>query len=478
MQVHQTDNFYIGWASVDITPAGPVSLYGQYYERISSYVQSPLTVTACAMHLIMEGKREEQAIMVSLDIIHIPASLQLAVKEQIAVRIPAIQASKIFLNATHTHSGPDPDSTSDYGQLLISKVVECIEKAWSCKEPAGVSAKMGYAIVGHNRRALFADGSAEMYGDCTREDFIGIEGPSDPSVDMLFCWDKGKAIKGIIVNVACPAQVTEAKYFVSADYWGELRVQLKRKWGKDVFVLAQCSAAGDIAPRDLPANYKADEPNMWDINGMVELGSRLTALVDGALQSAADNIEWLPVFRHTVKQITIPPRKVNLTEYKRAKAKVEEIRSREPEDPQSPDTAWNRFLRDISENEKSKAYGPWDSKTSDFGWLKPLEIVMQQFEDGAEIKHYQLEMHIIRLGDIAFASNPFELFVDFGFAITARCKARQCFLVQFACDYVGYMATQRALDAGGYSAMANPYGADAGWSLVNETVKEINKLWD
>ena len=39
----------IGWAIEDITPDGPVSLSGQYYERISQYVQSNLKATACAI---------------------------------------------------------------------------------------------------------------------------------------------------------------------------------------------------------------------------------------------------------------------------------------------------------------------------------------------------------------------------------------------------------------------------------------------
>ena len=82
---------------------------------------------------------------------------------------------------------------------------------------------------------MYADGTTEMYGSTKRNDFIGIEGPADPGVDMLFCWDTNKKLTGIIMNVSCPSQVVEAKYFISSDYWSEVRKQVKQKFGDDIF---------------------------------------------------------------------------------------------------------------------------------------------------------------------------------------------------------------------------------------------------
>jgi len=39
----------IGWSEVDITPPKKVSLVGQFAERISEYVEKPLTATAMAI---------------------------------------------------------------------------------------------------------------------------------------------------------------------------------------------------------------------------------------------------------------------------------------------------------------------------------------------------------------------------------------------------------------------------------------------
>ena len=43
----KSEELLIGWAVEDITPHGPVVLFGQYYDRHSQYVESALTVTAC-----------------------------------------------------------------------------------------------------------------------------------------------------------------------------------------------------------------------------------------------------------------------------------------------------------------------------------------------------------------------------------------------------------------------------------------------
>jgi len=43
-----------------------------------------------------------------------------------------------------------------------------------------------------------------------------------------------------------------------------------------------------------------------------------------------------------------------------------------------------------------------------------------------------VEIHVIRLGDMAIATNRFELYLDFGIRIKARSKAVQTFVVQLA----------------------------------------------
>ena len=87
------------------------------------------------------------------------------------------------------------------------------------------------------------------------------------------------------------------------------------------------------------------------------------------------------------------------------------------------------------------------------------------------------EIHVIRMGDIAIATNPFELFVDYGLLIKARSRAVLTFLVQLSCQQSGYLPTERAAKGGGYSADNYLVGPEGGYKLVDETVKLINDLW-
>jgi hypothetical protein len=169
---------------------------------------------------------------------------------------------------------------------------------------------------------------------------------------------------------------------------------------------------------------------------------------------------------------------VDKKEYEEALATVQEIEAREPNDPGSPETAWNRFLQEIRDNEKTKAYGPWDNKNSDYGVLRKKQATVEQYRKQDASPYYKMELHVLRLGDIAIASNSFELFVDYGLRIMGRSKAPLTLLVQLSCDYNDYLPTERALQGGGYSAMANPVGPVGGKVLVEETVALINTMWE
>jgi len=88
------------------------------------------------------------------------------------------------------------------------------------------------------------------------------------------------------------------------------------------------------------------------------------------------------------------------------------------------------------------------------------------------------EFHVIRLGDIAMATNAFEMYLDYGIRIKARSKAVLTFVVQLSCQESGYLPTEKAISGGGYSADKFIVGPAGGQVLVDETVKRINAMWD
>ncbi len=87
------------------------------------------------------------------------------------------------------------------------------------------------------------------------------------------------------------------------------------------------------------------------------------------------------------------------------------------------------------------------------------------------------EIHVLRLGEVAVVTTPFELFTDYGIRIQARSKAVATFVVQLACQHSGYLPTARAVRGGGYSADRYLVGPEGGRVLVDQCVARINALW-
>jgi hypothetical protein len=105
--------------------------------------------------------------------------------------------------------------------------------------------------------------------------------------------------------------------------------------------------------------------------------------------------------------------------------------------------------------------------------------VLKAYETQAEEPTFEMELHVLRLGDIALATNPFELFLDYGLRMKARSKAQQTFLAQLACGRGGYLATRKAVAGSGYGAMIvdGPVGPEGGEVLVERTLSLINGMW-
>jgi len=91
---------------------------------------------------------------------------------------------------------------------------------------------------------------------------------------------------------------------------------------------------------------------------------------------------------------------------------------------------------------------------------------------------FKMELHVLRLGDVAIATNWFELYTDYGVRIKARSPAVQTFVIQLT-GSGGYLPSERAVRGGGYGAViqSSRIGPEGGQVLVDRTADAINALW-
>jgi len=418
----------LGWATADITPTRPVALIGQLHKRISTGVRDPLTATVLALEA-PGGDKPEQAILVSCDLLFIQRAIQQRLQEKVRSQLPEFGTAKLFVNATHSHTGPGlVDSTfkglydvsqdagvmkaSEYAEFFLDRVSEAVVQAWKNRKPGSMGWALSQAVVGYNRRAQFSNGSTVMYGDTRAPDFTYVEGSADPTVNLLFFWDAMTNWSGVVINLACPAQETEGLDEVSADFWHDVREEIHRRHGAERFVLPQCAPAGDLSPH--PLYRQAAEQIMERRRGLSrrkEIARRIASAVDDALPVAKAARQSELVFRHTVVIATLP----------------------EPQPCPEP-----------------------------FYETDPVQPV---------------EFHVLRLGDVAMATCPFEIYLDYAIRIQARSPAVATMLVQLCCGASGYLPSARAVQGGGYSADKFRVGPEGGQVLVEETLRQISALF-
>lgn len=453
----------IGWACRDVTPQRASVLRGQFYARISEGIGDRVTVTALAMESDGEGGGCSQAIMVSCDTVGIPAAIQQQVRESVGGRLPDFDPRMLFLHATHTHTAPTMEDgiyppqdkpvmpPTEYAALFVKGVVEAAEEAWKGRASGGLSWACGQAVVGHNRRAVYLDGSARMYGKTNDEQFACIEGYEDHGLNVLLTWEAGRKLTGMVVNLACPSQVGEHGLLVSADFWHETREQLRSRYGGHLFVLPQCAPAGDQSPHFLLfEDLEAAMRRRRGLSERQEIARRIVNAIDDVFDGAKADIRTELVFEHLVETVELPVRMVTEEEYEQARTEC-------------------RKLEADAEMEASRR----------FVHLGRNRRVIERYDTQATAPRHGVEVHVLRLGEVAIATNPFELFLDFGLRIKARSSALQAFLVQLACAYDGYLPTRRAVQGRSYGAevASNLIGPEGGQVLVDRTVELINGLW-
>lgn len=481
----------IGWSQTNITPVKPTLMEGQMYMRCSQYVHDPLTATALAL-----DNGEEQAIFVSMDMTEVPVHAFGRLREALAAE--GILFEQITFNVTHTHNSssfykdfmradneevydpailpkldfPEDMLCGEAGQnFFVERIKDLIVTAWKRRAPGGISCAHDYAAVAFNRRPQFGVGEeleTVMYGDCSGKDFIRYESGTDTAVELLYTWNEDRELTGVVCNVPCPSQVYELHCFLSADYWGPARDAIREKLNKNVYVLPICGAAGDLAPVDLTWYSKTNKKALLDWGGQTKevlrnfdmtlicqgIGDRISEAVLRGCKTAKNVIDDRPVFRHQVLTMKLPIRQVSEEEYLAAKKEVREIHERfSPEHPME--------MADLV-----KAFEP--------------QGVILRYRQQKENPVYGFSCHILRLGNAAIATNPFELYHEFAQRIKARAQAEQVFIVQLSNGIGGYLPTRAAVHGGSYSSkpastMCGPEGGD---ELVEKTLELMDCLWE
>ena len=490
----------IGWSEVSLLPdkGRVIDLAGQFYERITDEVESDITVTALAVECA-----DSALVICSCDLGGVGTALLASVRAILEAK-GDFPTDKLILSAIHSHTsykfarmsdlfggastgllqrmvpearyealekyeGPELLAGEEAHALIASKIAEAAYSAWQKRDTGAYSQGFGRAAVGLCRRVCYDDGSAKMWGDTDMANFTELEGGNDSGIELLFTYDAKKKLTGIIANVACPAQVLEHRNFISADYFGQLKLLLREKYGSDINLLGLVSPAGDQCPRDMirwvepetPINdpniirnnptVRVADPSMFDLAGCKKVARRIATEIFYALDEVTDYTSDTDLVHKNIS-LDLPLRRVTIAQKDAALAAIK------------------AFANEI---------GDGTINFNDNARMHVHAGTVARYNVQQSVYNTTIEIHVLKLGNMAFATNPYELFLDYGNQIRARSKASQTFLIQLSCGSAGYLPTAKAEAGSHYSAYVSSgtVGHVGGDMLVRKTLKEINEMF-
>jgi len=486
----------IGWASAPIHDGRThTQIYGQSHLRWDrDGVLDPLTATCL---VIDDGK--DQLIFLSVDITDFGYAnpFEPHLMKLLSEIAPDVPQEKILSGATHTHTSGDMEyrpivkhwqekigKTNEFTPYAANAVAQVIKRAWESRKPGRVAYGFSYAVVGHQRRAVYFDdqsklpgahplamlinGHAAMYGRTDKPDFSHHETGADPAVNFLFTFDEtGEKLTGAIVNIPCPSQCSETEWALSADYWNDVRENLRSRYGKDLYVLPQCAAAGDLSPhlrsyerasrRKWRLKYGRKEKYREEFNRR-DIAERVgIAFADAYGWAQKEKFADLPVQNRRIR-LALPWVKPTEGDVEAARRVLEMLKDVDKEKTDGLDDKARRQI------EVKKAA------------LFRARTVISRHETYSPKNTFDTYVNVGRLGDIAFFSNPFELYMDYMHRLQARSPFEQTFVIQLGMPGKGtYLGTARAQANRGYGVGATTKVSTEGGQMMIEKVLETLK---
>jgi neutral ceramidase len=429
----------VGIAQADISPPVGTPSAGFAGRGPLTALHDPLYATAL---VLSDGKRS--AALVACDLLYLNAATVNEIRSLVAQRTD-IAADYVSIACTHTHYGPDtspdrasgPDRASShdsadpranaYRTNLIYSLAGAIEEAASKMQPAYMGVGWGTSDIGVNRREKLPDGSVILGQNPT--------GPIDRAVGVLRFdtppmspSEPGEPIVTLINFQTHPVSQASQTSHISADYPGKACEVVESLTGAPCTFLL--GASGNINASIMKPEY---EPART-------LGTRL-------------GCEVVRVWE------TIQPKPVTGLRVQSTHVQLPRMRYG------SRDNAVKLVQSLQAEIERHRSAG---GSTGRLQWaqrrLDRAQSALESWTSGVPLKPVHAELQAWRIGDLALAATPGEIFTEIGLQVKGGSPFDDTFFVSCANDSIGYVPVPEAYADGGYevthASQVEPEAAD------------------
>lgn len=429
------DKLTLGIGRTVITPPVGANLYGYRPDVISESVHDNLTATAFCFR---QGKTA--VLLVSLTVCSIGDPLCGELRDRIAAAC-GLPRENCILHAIHTHSGPILNPTTGWGTpdpaylegILIPNTVEAAVQACADGAPVTMKISQGESLVGINRRELRADNTIALGQNPW--------GPFDPKMTVLTFAGEGGTPIAHLIHYGCHGTAAGRNREISRDWAGVMIDAVERICGGIAAFFN--GPEGDVGPR-LANGLTVGRMHVDDA---VEHGG--IAARDAAFICRKRDSYVSPTLDISVETLQIPL---------------------QPRLPREEAEALMAEFEGQTVNIKAKKYAYY-------------KRVAESYDtDYIEIASVPVEQTVLRLGDVAIVTCPFELFSEIGMRIAQSSPFPYTLTLSNTNGSRGYFITEDAICRGGYevgmflTTGVQPYVTNADFHYFDQTVKHLKHM--
>ncbi len=458
-----------GFGISEFTPYGKkISLLGQMHERITEEIHDGIFVTA----MLIESDKA-RTLWIAADALGMTARASYECYLAAKSIIPDLEEKEFVTSATHIHTGvsfeaynpltatetesEDVVQSAECRKLLADAVKKAVFKAKESLEESRMEIAVSRIQTGVCRRMEYRDGSAVMYGSTARDDFLKAESRDGGPMQLIYIYGEKDNLKGVVANLPCTAQCDEQAYYVTADYWGVVREDVHKSLGQDVIVLPLCRGAGDLTPHHYIDRFppKADKNISGGRKSALKMGKRIAREIVYCKEETVKEYSGNVHHAQAMKEITLPAHTVTKEEYEWAKDFEEKYNSDETyKGDGSVFCTGNRRFNHLNSHYKIHKY------------------------ENSNNKEIKTRIYATLVGDIAFITSPFELFIEYADRIRMALPEWVVYDVELCYERLGYLPTERANKGGSYSTFTfnGDCPPEAGEILVRESIELIKSI--
>ncbi|MFN7932861.1 MAG: neutral/alkaline non-lysosomal ceramidase N-terminal domain-containing protein [Bryobacteraceae bacterium] len=456
-----------GVARTDITPpTGIPHLNWGSQTHVEAVGVDPAGMIVTAL-VLSDGK--QKFAMVDIDMLLVTGMQPVAERAAQAIGVPA---NHVRLAATHTHAGPafqrdkgplgvDPAKyekmMADYQRFLADRIVQVVVAANKNLRPVHAYGAKGTGTININRRMRATKDGPPAVGR-------NETAPVDRELVVIRIDDANGKPYAVLVNFQCHGIVlTYENKLISPDWVGMTRKAVEQAMPGATALFFQ-GAAGDQGPIE----WGTGDISVAHRLGMT-LGLQAAALAmqiettqrapkfEGYVESTAfaAKTPWRvqgprdSTIRFVSKTLSLPPRRYT---------------------PKEIDDMASRVAQAEKQLGPARASGdPWQKHQAEARWRR-FNDLLTKWKKPYDATPVEVDVQILRIGDMAIVAMPGEPFSGIGAAI----KKASPFPITMFCGYStgkggDYMPVADEYQQGGYEVERTPYGTGAAEKLVKET---------